>query len=389
MKRPFISSTLIFSAAVSVMAAGGFTLTGNIPGLKAGSKVELVSREPGRGGTLAETTSTDGTFVLTGEVPSPTLSELRINMPDSEGIIGKGLEIMVENVPMTVSAAHIDSVPPTFYFGSHELKREKNVTVTGGQAQKEFAEYNAAMLPFNIAARDAHYNLYHAEDRDKTEEGQKRLKTAYSEAGRAEDAARRAFIAAHPTYSISGAKLLNDLSTPFTYTTAELDALAASVSGMTDAARLAQVNKAIANSRNALRESPFTDFAALDTLGAERRLSEFADGKKYVMVDFWASWCGPCRAAIPHVRELYNKYGDKVEFIAVSLDSAEKPWRKAMEQENMEWTQLWADKTRVEAITTPYQIHGIPFMLLLDTEGRIIHAGHNPDDVTAILEKTL
>ena len=107
------------------------------------------------------------------------------------------------------------------------------------------------------------------------------------------------------------------------------------------------------------------------------------------MIDFWASWCGPCRAAIPHVRELYKKYGDKVEFIAVSLDSSEAPWRKAMDHEKMEWTQLWADKSHSEGVVKPYQISGIPFIMLLDPQGRIVHAGHNPDAVTAILEKTL
>ena len=387
--KKFASSTLILASVASLHASDGFTITVDIPGLKAGSKVELVSRESGRYGTLAETVATDGAFTLSGEVPSPTISELRIERPDSASI-GKGISMMVENVPMTVTAAHIDSVPPSFYFGSKELKREKNVTVTGGQAQKEYAEYTAAMLPTNIATRDAHYALYHAENRDKTPEGQKKLKAAYAEAGLAEDAARRDFVAAHPTYSISGSLMLNDLSTPFTYTGAELDALAESVKGMSDTARLAQVNAAIAKSRERLRESPFTDFATLDPRGTERRLSEFAaDGKKYVMIDFWASWCGPCRAAIPHVRELYKKYGDRVEFIAVSLDSTDEAWRQAMEQEKMEWTQLWADKSRVDAVTTPYQIRSIPFIMLLDPQGRIVHAGHNPEAVTAILENSL
>lgn len=386
--KKLISSTLIIASAVNIHAAGGFTLTGNVPGIKSGTKIELVSREHGRFGTLAETLSADGSFTLTGEVPSPTLSELRILQPDSDAM-DQAITLMVENVPMTVSAAHIDSIPPSFYFGSKELKREKNVTVTGGRAQQEYAEYKAAMLPAEIAARDAHYNLYHDEGRDKSDEGQKILKEAYAEAGLAEDEARLAFLTSHPTYSISGALLLNYLSTPFTYTAAELDSLAEAVKGMTDEARLAKVNDAISKSRDHLREAPYTDFAALDTLGAERQLSEWAGRDKYVMVDFWASWCGPCRAAIPHVRELYKKYGDKVEFIAVSLDSSEAPWRKAMDHEKMEWTQLWADKSHSEGVVKPYQISGIPFILLLDPQGRIVHAGHNPDAVTAILEKTL
>ena len=109
--KKIASSTLILASVASLHASDGFTITVDIPGLKAGSKVELVSRESGRYGTLAETVATDGAFTLSGEVPSPTISELRIERPDSASI-GKGISMMVENVPMTVTAAHIDSVPP-------------------------------------------------------------------------------------------------------------------------------------------------------------------------------------------------------------------------------------------------------------------------------------
>ena len=373
---------------MTLSAAGGFTITGKIPGLKVGSDVRLVSREMGRGGELASVKVTsEGVFQLDGNVESPTLCEIRLDSPE-ENSIGRVVSLMVENLPMTVSAVHIDSVPPGFYAGTAGKYQERNVTVTGGNAQKEFEEYKDAMFDSEVAAKQAHYDLYWAEDRkERSKESEKKLAEVFEVAQNNEEAARAAFIKAHPAYSISGYCMLENLSTPFAFTSAQLDEIETSVKGMSDAARLAQLGQAIANSRKFTRESMFTDFVVLDTIGAERKLSEFAGKGKYVMVDFWASWCGPCRAAIPHVRELYKKYGDRLEILAVSLDSAEKPWRKAMDDEKMDWTQLWADKERVSAVQTAYQIGGIPFMLLIDPQGRIVHAGHSPAAVTAALEK--
>lgn len=388
MKKILITSALL-SAALSLVAADSFTITGTIPGLKAGTKVQLVGRDRHSHGDIAGTTATDGAFTLTGSVTSPTLCEIRIESADPEGL-DKAIGLMVENLPMTVSAAHIDSVAPGFYTGTRGKYLERNVAVTGGQAQREFDEYNAAMFPYELVSKQAHYDLYWGEDqKTRSEDEEKRLAAVFNDANAAETSARRAFIAAHPTYSISGYLVLNDLNTPFTYTASELDAMAASFKDMPDAARLSQITEALDFNRKYQRETPYTDIAMLDTLGIERKLSEFATGDRYVMIDFWASWCGPCRAAIPHVRELRGKYGDRLEILAVSLDSAEKPWRKAMEQEKMEWTQLWADKTRSGAITDAYQVHSIPFMLLLDPQGRIVHAGHDPEALSAFLEKTL
>lgn len=388
MKKSLITVSLL-TACLSIMAADSFTIKGSIPGLKAGTKVHLVGREHNVRGDIVEATATDGAFILTGSVQSPTLSEIRIESTEPNGIY-KSIELMVENVPMTVSAAYIDSIAPGFYVGTRGKYQERNVTVTGGNAQKEFEEYKKAMFDSEVAAKKAHYDLYWADDRkERSPELEKQFAKAFELAQVNEDATRNTFIKAHPAYSISGYCMLNKLSTPFVFTSAELDEMEASVRDMPDASRRAQVNGAIANSRKFTRESMFTDFAVLDTLGAERKLSEFANKGKYVMVDFWASWCGPCRAAIPHVRELHGKYGDSLEILAVSLDSAEKPWRKAMNEEKMDWTQLWADKERVSAVQEAYQIHGIPFMLLIDPQGRIVHAGHSPAAVTAALEKIL
>lgn len=96
---------------------------------------------------------------------------------------------------------------------------------------------------------------------------------------------------------------------------------------------------------------------------------------KILVLDFWASWCGPCRAEIPHLKEAYEKYSDKgVAFFSVSIDKDEAAWRKAMKEENMPWEQAQAPKAGKE-VMKQYQFSGIPFILVMDREGRI--AGKN------------
>lgn len=133
----------------------------------------------------------------------------------------------------------------------------------------------------------------------------------------------------------------------------------------------------------------YADFKALDTNKAEHKLSEYVTPGKYALVDFWASWCGPCRAAIPHVRSINSTYKGKLSVVSVSLDSEEGDWRKALEQEKMEWTQLWAPAEMAETVSAAYGIQGIPFLVIIDGEGNVIYTGHNPMEVDEILAKVL
>lgn len=389
MKKSLLTA-FIGTVALAV-SAQSFEITGNIPGLKQGTNIELKSRERGAQHSLGKTVveSTDGTFSLSGSVASPTLAELYIDQTNPEGL-AKAVELMIENAPISISAAHIDSVPPSFFTGTGGLKMRKNVTITGGNAQKQYAEYLQAMLPYDLAARQAHYDLFWADGKKgRSKEEESRLKEIYENAGLKEDSARRAFIVQHPSYSISGLLLMYDLNSPFFYSESELNEVHDRMQQLDDAKRLEQVNRAIEASRKFLRESPYTDFAVGDTLNNELHLSDFTKNGKYVMIDFWASWCGPCRAAIPHVRELYHTYGDKLDILAISVDSEESAWRKAMDQEKMEWTQLWAGDERSKPLVENYGLSGIPFLLVLSPDGRIIHAGHDPAGVNAILEKEL
>lgn len=108
---------------------------------------------------------------------------------------------------------------------------------------------------------------------------------------------------------------------------------------------------------------------------------------KYLLIDFWASWCGPCRKAIPHLKDVYEKYGNKgLEIFSVSVDKDDKAWRKAMAEENMPWPQVCAPNSGKE-IMEEYQFRGIPHLVLLDKNGKIIVRNVTPDKVDEELSK--
>lgn len=94
---------------------------------------------------------------------------------------------------------------------------------------------------------------------------------------------------------------------------------------------------------------------------------------KVVLIDFWASWCGPCRQENPNVVKVYEKYKDKgFEIFGVSLDMNKSQWLQAIQSDNLTWPQV-SDLGYWNSVVVPkYQIAGIPATFLLDKEGKII-----------------
>ncbi len=94
---------------------------------------------------------------------------------------------------------------------------------------------------------------------------------------------------------------------------------------------------------------------------------------KILIIDFWASWCGPCIAEIPHLKKLYENYKDKgLEILSVSIDKDSKEWLKSIETIQMPWEQILSPNAGRELMTL-YQFSMIPFIILIDKEGKIVN----------------
>ena len=122
--------------------------------------------------------------------------------------------------------------------------------------------------------------------------------------------------------------------------------------------------------------SPDFTLKALD--GTEVTLSKLKG--KYVLIDFWGSWCGPCRRANPLMVELYGKLKEKkanIEFISLACNERnEEVWKKAIINDKLTWTQLNDTHSYPNSIAARYEIRGVPTCILVSIDGKILYREH-------------
>ena len=111
---------------------------------------------------------------------------------------------------------------------------------------------------------------------------------------------------------------------------------------------------------------------------------------KVKLIDFWASWCGPCRAENPNVKKIYERYKSKgLEVIGVSLDIKVDAWCKAIEADGLPWLHMSDLKGWNSIVTDVYQIHGIPMLFVLDENNRIVGEGLRGEELEKCVQKVL
>lgn len=114
-------------------------------------------------------------------------------------------------------------------------------------------------------------------------------------------------------------------------------------------------------------------------------LSNVLKKNKYVLIDFWASWCNPCRKEIPNIKANYEKYHKKgFDVVSISADAKEKDWLKALQEEKLPW---WNDRDGQQGICSLYNVKYYPTIYLLDSEGKVVAKDIRGEQLAQMLEE--
>lgn len=354
-------------------APAGYVLNGIIKGIKNG-KIYLSSynEEDRTSANIDSAVITNGTFVFKGKLKSAEMLGLNIK----PGNWSANLFMENSNINISIDTTGAEHYDYTRY-GQGKGAYLKKVTIKGSKSQDQFnAIENDPSLAALKAKREVISKQYTAE---KSAEKKEELKATSAKISEEYSAVQfkliRQFITQNPSavsavYAFSNYYRFNS-SMPVT----ELSTVLNEFKGDAKASRYYLALAKQLKDREALLPGNLApDFTLVKRDSSKLSLSSLRG--KYVMIDFWASWCKPCREAIPHWKQVYEKYHDKgFEILSVSDDSKWNDWIKAMDVEQMPWLQVideFPKKMMPARVGSLYQVHYIPFYVLLDKEGKIL-----------------
>jgi peroxiredoxin len=316
--------------------------------------------------------SSDGKYEFSGKIAEPVAGRIRVKYaPDASGkkinIVGARDIAVVFLQPGKIKVTSVDSF--------------SNVQVKGSKAHIEYVKLNEMGKPFDDRMKPL-IEQYTAYGKAKDKVNQDKAEKAIDDL----DAEKRekvygAYVKSNPKSPIAlyalqqyaGWEINPDVIEPLFNSLSDENKNYPSAASFKEDLEIA---KKTGIGRLAM------DFTQNDTLGNPIMLSSFKG--RYVLVDFWASWCGPCRAENPNVVKVYNKYKDQnFHIIGVSLDrpGQKEKWLKAIHDDHLDWTHVSDLKFWDNEVAKQYGIKAIPQNLLLDPEGKIIAKNLRGEDL--------
>lgn len=358
---------------------GGYVVSGTISGLADNTVLQLTPVSHDREAPIAETTVREGKFSFTGRREFPLMVRLSVKDKGGNGIF------MLENAPIVINAKAETKTPngqdaPRVNFSSF--------AVSGSPLTKKLQGYQARRDSLDVLYA-AYHKKYAEGERIMTEarntKDPEKIKAAQeTEAWKAFENAEHDFFKTVEDTFLS--IILENKDTYwgpmmaiylYSYFTAEQDELFNSFP--------LEVQQSYYGEK--MRDEvfpggqtggPVKPFTVKNDDGKVLTLKQLSEGKKVVLIDFWASWCAPCRKEIPNVKALYAKYKDQgLQVISISIDEKEAAWRKALSEEKLEWPNF-RDTDGATGPAALYKVRSIPAMFLVDAESQtLIAAGDN------------
>ena len=366
MKQLVLFLCVTFSLSFYVRGQG-YVISGEVKGAE-GQTVSLkqyrdLQSQPFE---VAATTVKDGKFTLKGDAPNPEFSQLYVG---NQGPV----QFFVENSNIRM-VMDMENLGQTKVTGSKEneiFMEFVDELEKYSQRQQQLNNSYVTMSSSSIATPEAVANIRAQLEKLNSERSAFMVNFAQKHRGK--------ITAAFILISVQGLMQALEFS--------QLEQIANGFDARSSQSQWVKTIKDyVASTKRTTVGQPFADITLKTPDDKPVSISDYAGKGKYVLLDFWAAWCGPCRNANPHVVELYKRYKDKgFEIVGISLDQTKEAWVKAIKDDNLTWPQMSDLLYWQSAAAKLYSVSSIPHTVLLDREGKIIAKGLYVPELTAKL----